>query len=420
MKEANTCNTYTIIFTNENLENAFTSVPEFLDWFFVNKKELINKTIEFKNELDIDINEVENMYQFLMFYLKTKKTCDISLKKYNKELLNEQNNEDIVKAITEFVRMNSDGKFLRASLVALGYQSTGKNDDNYVPLSLALEVFQTSILIHDDIIDKATVRRSKETIPVSYNKMYEKNTKSAEKFKEKRNDFADSMGICIGDLGFYLAEQLIVKNYKKSSNLGDILDYYHNTAIKTCKGEMIDILLPFKEEYFETDPKLEEKIMEVYKLKTAWYSVIGPYCLGLILGGYSEDKVKQIENILLNIGIAFQIKDDLLGIYGDENHIGKSTNSDIEEFKQTILYAYTMQTKYKDELLKYYGKPNLTELEISKLKEIFKLSKALEYATTTMDELFMTSLKEIETCDLNKESKALLQGFTIYLKNRSK
>ena len=263
---------WTVIFTDNKIENidntiGFNCEEDFVDWFFTNKKELQNVQIIFKNKLaNIDIENIENMYEFFKFYLQTKKECDDELQKYNNTIAANEN-EELNEAMREFTRMNSDGKFLRAALVALGYQSMNY-DDSFINVALALEIFQTSILIHDDIIDNATVRRGKETIPVVYKKNYKTPIKPASNFEEKRDRFADSMGICIGDLGFYLANELIVQGYKNNPNLARILSYYHNTAIKTCKGEMIDIILPFKEEFFETDEKLEEKIMEVYKLKS--------------------------------------------------------------------------------------------------------------------------------------------------------
>ena len=121
------------------------------------------------------------------------------------------------------------------------------------------------------------------------------------------------------------------------------------------------------------------------------------------------------------MGIAFQIKDDLLGIYGNQKHIGKSTNSDIEEYKQTILYSYVMNTEYKEELLKYYGNLELTETEISKAKHIFEISGAKKYATNTIEKLFNQGLKEIDKIEfIEKKNKNLLKGFVTYLKNRSK
>lgn len=412
--------TYNITFSKNKGELNFETVASFIEWAFSDKKAIEKGKFNFKSEInDIDIDDVKNILPFLKYYIKVKKLCDKKMNSYNDSLRKLHSNNELQRAFDEFIRVNANGKFLRAMLTALGYQSTNKKDNKYIDLALALEVFQTSILIHDDIIDNAVVRRGKDTIPVSYNKSFK--TKKSDDFIQKRNKFSDSMAICIGDLGFYLAEELIVKNYKNNSNLSDILSYYHQTAIKTCMGEMIDITLPFKEEFYKTDPNLEEKITEVYKLKTAWYSVVGPYCLGLTLGGASKKQVKSMEEVLLGLGIAFQIKDDLLGIYGDEKHLGKSTNSDIEEYKQTILYSYTIKTKYKNQLLKYYGKHNLTKEEINKVKEIFEVSGAKKYAEDIMDNLFKTSLLKIKKDKyLNDEHKNLLIGFIIYLENRSK
>ena len=179
-------------------------------------------------------------------------------------------------------------------------------------------------------------------------------------------------------------------------------------------------ILPFKEEFFETDADLENKIFEIYKLKTAWYSVIGPFCLGLILAGITKEKIRQVETALLNIGIAFQIKDDLLGIYGNEKELGKPVGSDIEENKQTILYSYTMNTSYKNELKKYYGQ-KVTSESLQKVRKIFEDSKAKEYAEEKMNMLFTKSETEIEEMTfIGENEKNILKGFIIYLRNRKK
>lgn len=405
-----------IVFTENPRKNSicFKSILEFINWGL---KE--DKHIKIKSEIEkINPEEINNLYEFLKFYKKAKTICQNQIKQYNQKLLN-QNYEETKEATEEFVRVNQGGKYLRASLVGLGYQSAGKKDEDYKHLASALEIFQTSILIHDDIIDNATVRRGKDTIPASYNKKYQKPIKDNEHFQERKNNFSNSMGICIGDLGFYIANQIIINSYKNNPHFAHLLDYYNKVVIKTCKGEMLDIVLPFKEEYFKTKNNLEEKITEIYSLKTAWYSVIGPYCLGLILGGETENNIKQMEKILLKIGIAFQIQDDLLGIYGNEKQLGKSVTSDSEEYKQTILYSYTINTKYKQELQKYYGK-KLKPKDANKIKEIFEISGAKKYAEDKMKQLFKTSAAKINKLDfIDKNNKAILQGFIIYLKNRT-
>ena len=392
---------------------------EFLKWF-LGDKNLHDKKIGFILDEDGTIKKMEVMYEFLKYYLSVKDKFTLKMEDYNSLFVKGYSNRFLEEALEQFVSSNKGGKFLRACLIALGYQSFGNEDDNYLALGCALELFQTSILIHDDIIDKADKRRGLDTIPVKYQKIYGDPIKEGNDFESKRKDIGNSMALCLGDLGFYLALQIIVQNYRNNENLDRVLEYYNSVAIKTCEGEMVDVILPFYEEFYGEEDDLESHVMEIYKLKTAWYSVVGPYSLGAILGGLDDDKVHKLEDALINLGVAFQIKDDLLGIYGDEKHIGKSVTSDVSEYKQTILYAYAINTKYRDELLKYYGK-EISVKEMDKVKEIFDKSGAREYANKTMDKLFKDSFKDILDLDfLSTDKKKLLLGFAEFLKVRSK
>ena len=392
---------------------------EFLKWFLADKN-LYDKKIGFILDDEGKVKKIEILYEFLKYYLSVKNKYNLKMEDYNDLFVKGYDNRFLEEALEQFVSSNKGGKFLRACLIALGYQSFGNNDDKYLPLGIALEIFQTSILIHDDIIDKADKRRGLDTIPIKYQKIYSDNIKKGNDFENKRKDIGNSMALCLGDLGFYLALQIIVKNYRNNENLDRVLEYYNDVAIKTCEGEMVDVILPFYEEFYGDMDDLEKNVMEIYKLKTAWYSVVGPYCLGAILGGLEEEKVNKLEDVLLGLGIAFQIKDDLLGIYGDEKHIGKSVTSDVSEFKQTILYAYVINTEYKDELLKYYGK-EISIDDMDKVKEIFDKSGAREYANKVMDKLFKDSFQGILDLDfLDLDKKKILLGFAEFLKVRSK
>lgn len=392
---------------------------DFLKWF-LGDKSLHDKKIGFILDDNGDVKKMEVMYEFLKYYLSVKDKFTLKMEDYNSLFVKGYSNRFLEEALEQFTSSNKGGKFLRACLIALGYQSFGKDDDKYLPLGIALELFQTSILIHDDIIDKADKRRGLDTIPVKYQKIYGDPIKNGDNFKGKRKDIGNSMALCLGDLGFYLALQIIVQNYRNNENLDRVLEYYNSVAIKTCEGEMVDVILPFYEEFYGEEDNLESHVMEIYKLKTAWYSVVGPYCMGAILGGLDDETVHKLEDALINLGVAFQIKDDLLGIYGDEKHIGKSVTSDVSEYKQTILYAYAINTEYRDELLKYYGK-DISVKEMDKVKEIFDKSGAREYANKTMDKLFKDSFKDILDLDfLDLDKKKLLLGFAEFLKVRSK
>lgn len=374
----------------------FESSEHFLKWFLENKP--FDKKFEFK------CSNIENLYLFLMYYFKSKKIIQKEVKKFNDSLIDD--NKFVKEGLDEFIISNDGGKYLRGVLAGLGYNLFGKKENYYVPLAIALEIFQTSILIHDDIIDKADKRRGVDTIPLRYSKRY-----------DGIGDISNSMALCLGDLGFYLANNVLVENYYNFSNLSLLLKYYNDMAIKTCKGEMIDVILPFYEKNIGGVDNLEDTIYLIYKLKTAWYSVVSPFVLGCILGGASIDEVKNIESALINLGIAYQLKDDLFDIYGDDKVIGKGS-SDVSEFKQTILYSYTVQTPYKDELLKYYGSSKIDS--VSKVREIFYKSGAKEYVISTMEKLFDESASKICHLNIDKEYKNILLGFCEFLKVRGK
>ena len=379
-------------------DDDFKSSDDFLDWFLDNKP--FDKKFEFRCK-----DNIKNLYLFLMYYFDSKKDIQNEVKKYNDSLKSEDN-LFIKEAVDEFIISNEGGKYLRGVLAGLGYNVFGKSDKYYIPLAIALEVFQTSILIHDDIIDKSSMRRGVDTIPVRYLK----------KYKDMR-DIPNSMALCLGDLGFYLANQLLVNNYSDCSNLPLFLNYYNDMAIKTCKGEMIDIILPFYEKNIGGIQNLEDTITLIYELKTAWYSVVSPFALGCILGGASLDDIKDIESALVNLGTAYQIKDDLLGIYGDVKDTLKGS-SDVSEYKQTILYSYTIRTNYKDDLLNYYGSDDLEG--INKVREIFDKSGARKYAVKTMNRLFDESIGKISLLKIDDKYKKILFGFCEFLKVRGK
>lgn len=346
-------------------------------------------------------------------YLKIKNDLDRVIKEYNDELLKDK--KGYLKDNLElFCNLNKDGKLVRGFLIALGYKIANNKDIDYsYKLALAYEIFQTSVLVHDDIIDGDNLRRGKETI--HYNN-YKLNKKYNEELAKKTGD---SIAICMGDYGCYEANRQIVKNYANDKNLAKVFNYYNDIVLKTIEGELIDVELSFDGRYKLKNVNLDDNIMSIYRLKTAYYTIIGPLSLGLILGGIEDEKLKEIEAFGEKIGIAFQIQDDILGIYSD---MGKVIGSDIRECKQTVLFSYTMkQDKYKKELLKYYGKEDVTEEEINRVREIFKESGAYDYSYNYMNDLYNESISILDNIKwINSENKQLLRGFVEYLRKRNK
>ena len=398
-------------------------ITDYYDFIKKEKKLLPNTNIMIigtKNTGYDTILEYKNLTSFYLFYQTEVKKIEKEMNKWNKTFINKKDNVLVKDAMSKFVFMNSNGKYLRALLIALGYFIATKNDDNlYLPLAAAYETFQTAILVHDDVIDNAEIRRGKKTIHKKYFEKFDKYDLKDSSFEEKKNNTGNSIGICVGDIGFYISNNMIVESYMEHPNLAKVLKCYNDIVINTGKGELIDVVLPFNEQYYSKNKCLEKDIMEIYNLKTSWYTIVGPCSLGMILGGNSERVIESITKALSPLGIAFQIKDDILGIYGNTKNIGKSNTSDITEYKQTILYSYTVNnTEYKEELKKYYGK-SLSEKEFNKVREIFEVSGAKKYAYTKMNELFEESKKLVmKNRNIPTYYKEILLGFITYLEIR--
>lgn len=392
----------------------FSNIKDFFN-FIKKEKYTLNTKIGFTGGASTpkeQIKEYANLLDFFIYYKTKLKEFETDLKKINKSFL-EDDNPIVIDAVNKFINMNGDGKFLRGCLIDLGYKLT-KNDDYAKTLSLAYETFETSILIHDDIIDNAHLRRNKETIHETYKDEFKK-------YNVENDNTNTSLALCIGDLGFFYTNEMITKKYKNDKNLAKLLSYYNNIVIKTIKGEIIDVALPFIEKNDKKHALREEDIMEIYRLKTSWYTVVGPFVLGMILGNSKAKDIETFEKVLEPLGIAFQIKDDILGIYSSKEILGKSVYSDIEEFKQTILYSYIKinRNDLLNELLKYYGK-NITEEESKKVQKLFEDSGALEYATNKMNEMFNEVYTNIKSMDIKEYTKNILLGLILFLRLREK
>ena len=351
----------------------------------------------------------KNLEQFTSLYKKIKAEINQIIKEYNESLVSYASG--CLKENLEYLKdLNSDGKLIRGFLISFGYKILKENISYSYHLSLAYELFQTSVLIHDDIIDNDNLRRGKNTIHYSnYLKYKSLNDLDAKKASE-------SIGICIGDYGFFKVNEIIIKYYKDDPNFSKLFDYYNNIVLKTVEGELVDVVLSFESKYKEIE-NLEDNIMKIYKLKTAFYSIIGPLNLGLILGGIDDKKLEDINNFGEKVGIAFQLQDDILGIYSD---MGKVIGSDIKEYKQTLLFSYTMKNKkYKDELLKYYGKEIIGEKEINETRRIFKESGAYDYAHNLMNKLYDEGIDIMKKIDwIKEEDKNIIFGLVEFLKQR--
>jgi (E)-4-hydroxy-3-methyl-but-2-enyl pyrophosphate reductase len=365
------------------------------------------------------IKEIYNykyLLSFICFYKDRLKELASGQDTINNRLISENDNEIISDVIKDFIDLNKDGKYIRGTLIALGKLLSSDNTANYLNLAYAYEMFQTSVLIHDDIIDNSRIRRGKMTIPRRICNKY-LNKKSNSEYHEDTLRLANSIAICAGDLGFYEANKLLIEKYKNNKNLKDILELFNDIVIKTIKGEILDVYLPYKSKYDKYNTK-DNDVLTIYNLKTSWYTIVGPFALGYLLGGKKISK--DLKDVLDMIGVIYQIKDDILGIFANEYTLGKSNYSDIEEFKQTILYSYIINTDYKNEFLSIYGKKNINNNDILKIRELLIKSGSLDNANNIISDLEYKCLENLDNMEISDSVKDILKGLLIYLNIREK
>ena len=330
-----------------------------------------------------------------------KEAIDANIDKVLDEEISNALNSDIKKSFEELKRLSKGGKRIRGMLIKIGQLLNGVDDDSYLPLATAFEIFQTAVLIHDDIIDEADERRGLPTIT---------------KLNEGHNGV--SKAICIGDLGFFLSYKLINESEFDDTIKTKLLEYYTKTIYNTVIGEIIDVELPLKD--FKYHLNMDEKeIYDIYVNKTSWYTFIGPLLLGAISANMEEEKLNKLIDIGINLGIAFQIKDDLLGLYSTNNEMGKTLN-DIKENKQTIIYKYAIDRadeKEKEIINSLYGKDN-NEQDTKKLLDLFEKLEAKKNAEGLVTVFTNMALEIIYTSEF-KNAESLI-GLANSLVERTK
>jgi geranylgeranyl diphosphate synthase type I len=254
------------------------------------------------------------------------------------------------------------------------------------------------------------MRHGVETIHVRYRELAKRH------FKGKDADhFGNSMAIIIGDMIGALGNQVLFESGFPPEVIIRALHKMQVIITLTVIGESQDV-------YIENKGKASEKeIMQMYENKTAKYTVEGPLHLGAILAGADENFLQSLSAYSIPAGIAFQIQDDILGVFGQVKKIGKPVGSDVVQGKQTILVAKALEKAGKKEkmiLRKCLGKSDLTEDELDEFREVIRSTGSLEYARKLATSLIVKAKKEIEKAAMDMEAKEFLSGIADYMLNR--
>lgn len=317
-----------------------------------------------------------------------------------------------IKSIEKFVL--AGGKRLRPAIIYYGYLAAGGQNTKAIKnASLSIELIHSFLLIHDDIMDQDDLRHGIDTIHKKYEKLAQRH------FVNKNNKhFGESMGIVVGDLCHTMANQILFKSNFKPKIILNVLNKLQNIVYEVIPGQMMDLQLSFK------GSATEKEILKVQEAKTAYYTFEGPIHLGCILAeNTDETMLKNFTKYALAMGKAFQIRDDILGIFGDEKTLGKPIGSDIIEGKQTLLVNYVLKKGKKQDkkiITKLLGKSTINKIELKQFRNIIKKSGALEYSKKKGDEMVEETIKVLSKITFkNKEAEIFFNGIAKYIVNRS-
>ena len=349
------------------------------------------------------LEEIHNLMLFLDFLHEVRRDVAAESDRFFEALLVDCGDKLFLpEAIKDLMARNQGGKAIRAAMIRLGEIAAGGDGSLYLRAGICYELFQTSILIHDDIIDKSDMRRGKKTI------------------HSDKGHFGISRAICIGDMGFFLSNQILAEWDIPWEILRKILRRYAAIQLTTLDGEIMDVSLPHLPIDIETSyNSYMATVRKIYETKTAWYTLAGPVLLGADLGGAENGLHCILEEIALPLGVAFQVKDDILGMFAEEKTLGKSVLSDMREMKQTLMYGFAAKNAnpgQKEILERNYGNPEAGIKELEALRGVFISSGALAFAEGIISNETGKCLKAIERLD--EKHRPLFYGLVQYLTHR--
>ena len=281
------------------------------------------------------------------------------------------------------------GKRIRPVCVLMGNQLFDEIDPDAYNAATAIELFHNFSLIHDDIMDKAPMRRGMETVHTKY---------------------GESTALLAGDVMFVKAYEYL--NKIKLAQLQKVLFLFNNTAGAVCEGQQLDM------DFEKRETVSMDEYVYMITLKTS-VLLAASLKLGAILGGASEGNQNHLYEFGKNLGIAFQVQDDYLDAFGNPEKFGKQVGGDIVANKKTFLMIHAFETAKPAQLseLKALIQNNPAD-KVEKVMQIFKDCGVDDWAKELKNKYLQTALKHLEDTAVLSARKKPLQELADYLMMR--
>lgn len=343
-----------------------------------------------------------------------KKLIDTDIVSYSKDFeltTAEQFGDNSLVAARAFTEiLERGGKRIRGALTMLAYEMFGGTDENVsLVAARAIEMLQAYVLIIDDIADRSQTRRGGPSAHILLKNWHEKNN-----LKDDSLHFGESIATNAALLASHAATALITDLNVPAEYKVSALRTLNQNLMITAHGQFNDI---FNEVLESSDG---QSIENVLVWKTAYYTFVSPLQFGAELAGVSNGKLETLAEYGLHAGRAFQIGDDIVGTFSEQQESGKSPLDDMREGKRTLLVAYTLKKAPQADaefLNQCLGNQNLTLTNFEKCKSIMEKSGALEYAHDEAKKSAQAAsdVLDTQTQGWDKESVEFLRQLVQYL-----
>ena len=304
------------------------------------------------------------------------------------------------------------GKRIRPAFMYFSYLACGGDKkEEIMKAARAVELLQSFLLIHDDLIDRSDLRRGKPTAHRMFEKEFDKLGLSGD-----REHFGQSTAIICGDLAHLFAHEALSDAKFPAENLTKARKLFSEIVFETAYGwykEMLNIM---------SDKVDESDVIKAIGSVSAKYTIIGPVSLGAILAGADENRLTVLEKYGLKLGTAFQIQDDILGMFGSDEEIGKPANSDMVEGKKTLLYIRLLKKledgeEKKRKFLAVYGKSKRME-DLEWVRQLIKERGILEEVKEEAKKLVREAIEILAEGGFTGEGVDFLTGIAEYMVER--
>ena len=319
---------------------------------------------------------------------------------------------DTLTLVDSLAGLLAGGKRLRPAFAYWGYRAAGGADSDEVLRACAsLEFLQACALIHDDVMDASDTRRGNPSVHKQFEALHTQNN-----WLGSGALFGEGAAILVGDLALSWADEMLLTSGINSAQAHRAKAVYDIMRTELMSGQYLDLLEQVRGQI------TQERAETVIRYKSAKYTIERPLHMGAAIADASLELITSLSSYGLSLGEAFQLRDDLLGVFGEPSVTGKPAGDDLREGKQTMLiaFAYSNATAAQCSLLtKHLGSNSISPNEIEQLQEILISCGAQNFIEQRISSYLDTALKSLENPAFDTESKTALTALAILATKRS-